>query len=404
MTVHRARVLAAVLVSISALVPGTRLHGQQPLDQLPLDELRALAEQGDVNAQFNVGVRHSTGHGAVQDDAEAVRWWRRAAEQGHVDAQGSLGDAYLFGCGVEQDYTEAAQWYRLAADRGDVEAQFELGRMTVNGLGVAQDDAEAVAWWQLAADQGYVAAQLHLGFAYETGRGVQQNDADAERWYRAAAEGDREDPALHYARGVNFSGTDEPEALTWFRLAAEQGHAGAQFELGVMYYEGGTVAQNFSWAARWFGLAADQGDAPAQDRLGLMYRFGVGVQMYFGEALRWFRVSAEQSIKTAWRLTCARATIAGLHFHDLWREAASRLLEGDVPEHYVQEVLGHANLSTTSRYLATTRQGLHQAMQRYEARVQTRANLSETRGSQRPSPAEERDTKAPETGLDRDPA
>jgi integrase len=111
-----------------------------------------------------------------------------------------------------------------------------------------------------------------------------------------------------------------------------------------------------------------------------------------------------KSIKTAWRLTCARAQITGLHFHDLRREAASRLLEGDVPEHYVQEVLGHANLSTTSRYLATTRQGLHQAMERYEQRVQTRANLSETRGSQRPSPAEERDTKAPETGLDRDPA
>ncbi len=111
-----------------------------------------------------------------------------------------------------------------------------------------------------------------------------------------------------------------------------------------------------------------------------------------------------KAIKTAWRLTCQRAKITGLHFHDLRREAASRLLEGDVPEHYVQEVLGHADLSTTSRYLATTRKGLHQAMQRYEARVQTRANFSETRGSQRPSPAEERDTKAPETGLGREPA
>ena len=112
-----------------------------------------------------------------------------------------------------------------------------------------------------------------------------------------------------------------------------------------------------------------------------------------------------KSIKTAWRLTCARAQITGLHFHDLRREAASRLLEGDVPEHYVQAVLGHADLSTTSTYLATTRKGLHQVLRRYkERRVQTRANLSETRGTQRPSPAEERDTKAPETGLGREPA
>ena len=99
---------------------------------------------------------------------------------------------------------------------------------------------------------------------------------------------------------------------------------------------------------------------------------------------------------------CARAQIDGLHFHDLRRESASRLLEGDVPEQYVQAVLGHANLSTTSRYLATTRKGLHQVMPRYEARVQTRANFSETRGSQRPSTAVERDTRTNETGIGHD--
>ena len=73
-------------------------------------------------------------------------------------------------------------------------------------------------------------------------------------------------------------------------------------------------------------------------------------------------------IQTAWTAACKKAEIAGLHFHDLRREAASRLLEGEVPEHYVQAVLGHSNLTTTSRYLATTRKGLHQVMRRYERR------------------------------------
>ena len=59
MTVHHARIVAfaAVLVGISALVPSTRLYGQQPLSGLPLDELRVLAEQGDAPAQANLGVR-----------------------------------------------------------------------------------------------------------------------------------------------------------------------------------------------------------------------------------------------------------------------------------------------------------------------------------------------------------
>ena len=51
---------------------------------------------------------------------------------------------------------------------------------------------------------------------------------------------------------------------------------------------------------------------------------------------------------------------------------------------YVQQILGHADLTTTSRYLATTRKGLHAVMERYQARVQTRVNFSEIRGSQRP--------------------
>lgn len=62
-----------------------------------------------------------------------------------------------------------------------------------------------------------------------------------------------------------------------------------------------------------------------------------------------------------------RARIKGLHFHDLCREAASTLLEGHVSESAVQKILGHADISTTSTYLATTRKGLHVAMRRFEA-------------------------------------
>ncbi len=73
-----------------------------------------------------------------------------------------------------------------------------------------------------------------------------------------------------------------------------------------------------------------------------------------------------KSVKRAWATACRKAGITDLRFHDLRREAASRLLEGHVPEQYVQAVLGHADLSTTSKYLATTRKGMHQIMRQYE--------------------------------------
>ena len=88
MTVHQARIIAlsAVLIGISALAPSTRLHAQQPLDGL-----RVLAEQGDVGAQFILGVMCANGQGVSQDSAEAVRWYRLAADQGHALAQYTWG-------------------------------------------------------------------------------------------------------------------------------------------------------------------------------------------------------------------------------------------------------------------------------------------------------------------------
>jgi hypothetical protein len=63
-----------------------------------------------------------------------------------------------------------------------------------------------------------------------------------------------------------------------------------------------------------------------------------------------------------------RAEIVGLNFHDLRREAGSRLLESGMPEHHVQRFLDHATLSTTSRDLRITRRGMHEALGRVEER------------------------------------
>ena len=151
MTVHDARViaLAAVLIGISALGPSTRLDAQQTLD-----ELRALAEQGNTEAQFNLGVMYANGQGVPQDYAEAVRWYRLAADQGYADAQHTAGLMYANGQGVPQDEAKAVRWYRLAADQGHVSAQFDLGtRYASGGRGVSQDDVEAHMWFNLAAAQ-----------------------------------------------------------------------------------------------------------------------------------------------------------------------------------------------------------------------------------------------------------
>ena len=61
------------------------------------------------------------------------------------------------------------------------------------------------------------------------------------------------------------------------REAAAQGEALAQYNLGVIYYKGQGVQQNFAEASRYFKLAAEQGNGDAQIDLGTMYEHGHGV-------------------------------------------------------------------------------------------------------------------------------
>ena len=86
-----------------------------------------------------------------QDYQEAVKWYRLAAAQGNVPAQYSLGLAYEKGQGVPQDYQEAVKWYRLAAAQGSQFAQINLGVMYTNGTAVRQDFVRAHMWFTLAA-------------------------------------------------------------------------------------------------------------------------------------------------------------------------------------------------------------------------------------------------------------
>ncbi len=76
---------------------------------------RQFADQGNTEAQLNLGTMYDRGQGVPQDYKEAVQWYRKAAEQGNTDGQYSIGDMYSQGRGVPQDYVLAHMWYNLAA-------------------------------------------------------------------------------------------------------------------------------------------------------------------------------------------------------------------------------------------------------------------------------------------------
>lgn len=75
---------------------------------------------------------------------------------------------------------------------------------------------------------------------------------------------------------------------------AEQGHANAQYTLGLMYHRGQGVSRNSRVAIRWYTAAAKQGHANAQNNLGLIYDNAQGVPRNYVDAIRWYTAAAEQ--------------------------------------------------------------------------------------------------------------
>ena len=136
-----------------------------------LDDARAALEKGDYET--------------------AIQLLKPIAEQGNIEAQHNMGFIYDQGLGIQRDYHKAIEWYRKAAEQGYAEAQYNLGGMYLNGLGVSQDFKEAVKWFRKVAEQGFPYAQNNLGVMYANGQGVPKNFIQAYAWFDlAASQGD----------------------------------------------------------------------------------------------------------------------------------------------------------------------------------------------------------------------
>jgi len=123
------------------------------------------------------------------DYREALRIFRPLAERGNAEAQYYLGLMYEKGNGVSKDKERMRTWYTRAADGGHAKAQYKLAVGYAFGLGgVAQSDEDAVKWLKQSAENGYKRAQKVLGRADAEGRfGLPRDREQADYWTKKAA-------------------------------------------------------------------------------------------------------------------------------------------------------------------------------------------------------------------------
>ena len=123
----------------------------------------------------------------------------------------------------------------------------------------------------------------------------------------------------YFNKGVEYyENNNYAEAVKWFRKAAEQGYADAQFSLGCCYYAGDGVTKNITEAVKWFRKAAEQGLANAQFNLGACYAIGEGVTKNLTEAAKWYRKAIEQSEDTTyWNMAYQRLAVVYYQMEDM---------------------------------------------------------------------------------------
>jgi uncharacterized protein len=154
-----AALLIATAAPISAQSVRTGIEAWQHSDYAGAVAIwRPLAEQGDADAQFNLGQAYRLGRGVPTNLSAAKTWFERAASQGHVDAQTTLG-LLLFQNGEQ---AEGLKWLKMAAEQGEPRALLVYGTALVNGDTVTQDPILGYAYVSRAAAQGLEPAKNTL--------------------------------------------------------------------------------------------------------------------------------------------------------------------------------------------------------------------------------------------------
>lgn len=153
-------------------------------------QLRMLANQGEAESQFILGLTHRDGwDGEIKPGTLVAKWCELAAELGDRRVEMLVGLLQREQIRVLPDVALAERWLDLAARQGDNYARVLLGDMLLEGDGVPADWVRGADWIKRSASSGFAPAQFRLGVIYLVGNDTQSRDEiEALAWFIVAAE------------------------------------------------------------------------------------------------------------------------------------------------------------------------------------------------------------------------
>jgi TPR repeat protein len=229
--------LRAALVRITALMG--LLFFSMPAsanDTATFNAMVALANKGDAEAQYHVGMMYNNGIGTQRDLRQAFEWFQKSAASNDPLGAYKLG-CYYAGQGegvVAADANEALKYKLIAAKAGYALAQHDVALV----YGKQENFEEAMKWSKQSGDQGYPAALYNLSGLYFQGKGTPKDLSLAYAYYKLSKlvppkkvnemTGILTQPELAKAEKLVSDWKPQPTALT---LKAKQGITAAEEHL-----------------------------------------------------------------------------------------------------------------------------------------------------------------------------
>lgn len=336
---------------------------------------RQAADSGDATAQYKLGLMYRSGEGVEQDQAQAERWLQLAADQEHTAAQNEMvaleqptaavtitDDDDLQQATAKTDVTTALMTITddgseqatamadittdsmrtVATDKQKYDGllvilfnkifggePLEEDASTIPALTDTQEnieqtpDTESVEPDEISTgtEPGQLAGIENLDEVMEPEEDFiataaaelpQSSDANQPDNKMQSAFEDADVDAGQMA----FDKGDYAEALGNFKPLAEGGNEDAQVYLGLMYYVGKGVKQDFKQAYAWYLKAAEQDHIEAQYRIGNMHLIGEGTEQDYYLAEKWYgKAAAQGHIVAEHNLRNIRKTVPKLESH-----------------------------------------------------------------------------------------
>lgn len=197
------------------------------------------------------------------DQSEAIRLLQIAADVGHAEALVSIANCYQYGSGLPQNDAEAFRHYKKAALLGHIDAMYHTSYRYQLGLGAPQDTKQAVNWFLKANEVPKSAKnQNHLNIADKKTNANQIIKYDAPIHPLAKKQHEDNGNTLYQKAIILLEENTQAnlqEAISFITQSAQLGHKEAQLKLGLFYFQGKGVPQNYVYSYSWLNLASAQG-------------------------------------------------------------------------------------------------------------------------------------------------